>query len=396
MMQKEEIKRIMKLVQEGKLSPEDAAELIEAFDPAGEEPSAGDEAGSAEKKEAPKDPFHGVIETIEKLGKDVAQSVNWQDIAQNLKVGVQKGGEALRQAVEEAKQGKFNISFFGGIQETKEVTLPFQIADGATLRVENMSGDVKIVGNAQSTLVIARASIRGTDAEDAKAKAEAYSPMIEEGDGFVSIRQPDATAIHVDLEIHLTTRAELDLKSRNGDLMIQQVGGGVRVNGTSGDIRITDAEGVIDVNTSSGDVLIQDSNASTLTVENKSGDLRLVNVKGSFNLRTASGDIVVEKSGGRTISVEAVSGDVNVDLVEPVSGAVNIRTVQGDTTLSVPDGCDCRVTMSTLRGYVDCMVDLQDLNRGERRITGRLGEGNGTLDVSAVTGDVRLRQRIHV
>jgi hypothetical protein len=69
--------------------------------------------------------------------------------------------------------------------------------------------------------------------------------------------------------------------------------------------------------------------------------------------------------------------------------------VQGDTILMLSDANDCRVSLSTLRGSIDCLLDLQDIQRFDRRVTGQMGEGSGTLDVSAVTGDVRVRQRIH-
>ena len=45
---KEETRRIMKLVQEGKLSPEDAAELIEAFSDAPDEPTTNGEQAKNE------------------------------------------------------------------------------------------------------------------------------------------------------------------------------------------------------------------------------------------------------------------------------------------------------------------------------------------------------------
>ena len=91
--------------------------------------------------------------------------------------------------------------------------------------------------------------------------------------------------------------------------------------------------------------------------------------------------------------MEATYGNVTVDLDEPLNGTLNVRTVNGDATVSVPDGCDCRVKLSTIRGEVHCGFDLIDEAREESRVTGALGTGNGTLDVSAVTGNVSLDLR---
>ncbi|MEZ5162565.1 MAG: hypothetical protein R2688_02225 [Fimbriimonadaceae bacterium] len=86
----------MQLVKDGKLSPEDAAELIEAFEESPAEPASEEPAASAEATEQttsteppPKqdagaksnDPFSKFISAVEKIGKDVTTNVNWKDVA---------------------------------------------------------------------------------------------------------------------------------------------------------------------------------------------------------------------------------------------------------------------------------------------------------------------------
>jgi hypothetical protein len=93
------------------------------------------------------------------------------------------------------------------------------------------------------------------------------------------------------------------------------------------------------------------------------------------------------------LSIESVSGDVVIDLVEPITGTVSVRTVNGSSTLHVVDGSDCRVSLSTLRGTVSCSVELTDAARSEMHVTGRIGEGTGTLDISAVNGSVEMKLR---
>jgi hypothetical protein len=39
---------------------------------------------------------------------------------------------------------------------------------------------------------------------------------------------------------------------------------------------------------------------------------------------------------------------------------------------------------------VNCRIPLHDEAKADGHVTGMLGEGKGTLDVSAVTGDVTL------
>jgi hypothetical protein len=77
-------------------------------------------------------------------------------------------------------------------------------------------------------------------------------------------------------------------------------------------------------------------------------------------------------------------------MAEPVMGAMNVRTVSGDARVFVPDGSDCHVMLSTLRGSVSSTLELADLNQESLTITGKLGQGSGSIDISAVNGDVHL------
>ena len=62
-------------------------ELVFNYQPVpGEQPKSDQSAG--ETPTPPKsDPFAGILEGIERIGKDVAQSVNWHDIAQQIRTG---------------------------------------------------------------------------------------------------------------------------------------------------------------------------------------------------------------------------------------------------------------------------------------------------------------------
>jgi len=404
MMQKEEVTRILKLVKEGKLSPEEAAELMEAIESPDEPTETVNEGapngatpppppGDAPKAGATQDPLRSFLETMEQIGRDVAKGINWDDVSKKVKTNIEKGSEVLKQAAEEVKAGKFTFNF-GMAQETRTVELGFSIPENGSLKIESPAGDIRVIGGAAENKLIAKAMFRSNDLEEAKARAEGFTPVIEEGPGFVQVRQPAASGLTVDLEFHLATTAQIDVRGQSGDVDISKVSGSVRVVTNSGDIAVRDASGSVEITTSHGDIRVEDVNASWVAVEDKSGSLSLKRVHGDLNLRTGSGDILLEDCSGKSISVEAVSGDITMGLSKPLTGSVTVRAVQGDTSLSIPDGSHVRVTMSTLKGTVDCTADLTDSTRSERRITGQLGDGQGVMDISAVAGDIKLRQTI--
>lgn len=394
---KEEVKRILKLVQEGKLSAEDAAELIEAFEGGREEPAAEPQAPpppppppSGEKSEI-KDPFRSVIDTIEKLGKEAANSVNWQEVAKQARQSAQRAADTIRGGLDTVKKsGGFG---FLGSHESREVILPLNIPDGKLLRIENPCGDVVIAGGKDHGQVSADAKFWGVG-EEARAKADAYTLVIEESDSAVVIRQPDVTGAAVDLKIDLKAATAIEIRCESGDIQVRHTGAGCRIQSKSGDIQLEGLDGQIEITTHSGDVTIEDSTASNLVVENKAGDLTLRRVNGSANLRTTSGDVDLRDCDMKSLAIDGVSGDIDVDLRSPITGAVSLRTVSGDAHLAIPDGSDCRVALKSLRGHVACAIPLVDEARTDGQISGKLGEGKGSLDVSAVTGDITVEMHV--
>ncbi len=240
---KEEIRRIMKLVQEGKLSPEDAAELIDAFGGESERatppppPEADGTAGNGAKAESAKskDPFKGFVDWAEGLGKDVSEGVNWQEIADQVRTGTKKSWESIRQGVEKIREGKINLAWFS-TYESREISLPLRVPEGKTLRIENPCGGVKVVGGMDEGRVNASATIRGADEIEARENAEAFTIVIEENDHQVLIRQHDVSGVSVDLEVLLDSRAQVEVKAAAGDVSIAETGAGAKVATQSGEV----------------------------------------------------------------------------------------------------------------------------------------------------------------
>jgi hypothetical protein len=395
---REEVKRILQMVKDGKLSPEDAAELIESFE-AGEAADAGTKTTAEESSTPPpseegaKDPFKSFVETIERISKEATGSVNWQEVGKHVQDSARKGVEALKSGIDQVSKGR--VAFpWGGIQETRDVTLPLTIPAGKTLKVDNACGDVKVVGGFDRGSATAHARFRAGSVEDAKAKADSYTLIIEESEHMILIRQPDVSGLSVDVEIQMPGKGPVEVRCTSGDVKVIDTGGALRVDGISGDIHVKGLNGPVEISASSGNVTIEDVVTPSMAIENKAGDVSLRQIRGNLNARTSAGDVSLEGFSGKTVSIEAVSGDVRVDLAEPVTGTVNLRTVSGDAKVTM-DGGDCRVSLSTLRGVVDCDITLNEENRTAQRVTGKVGDGTGTLDVSAVTGNVSISLRDH-
>ena len=398
---KDEVRRISKLVAEGRLSPEDAADLIDAFyagqlESESESRAESASAGAATPPPPPgstaRDNFKSFVDTVERMTKEGIDSVNWNEVATQARNLSKKSIDAVRASIEDISKGKVNLSWLRSV-ETKDVTMPFSIPAGKSLRVENPAGNVKVVGGFDSGTVVASAKVRGASLEDAKLKADSYSLIIEESEAWVVIRQPEMSGLSVELEIQMAGSGAVEIRGESGDVHVLDTRGSCRVVTRSGNVFVRGLNGAIELNTESGDLSVEDSASQSIVLENKSGDVMVRNAQGNLNLRTQSGNVQVKSSAGKVMSIETVQGNVLVDDEKPVAGNVNIRTVSGNTLLTVPDGCDCRVSLSTLRGTVRSNLELTDARTTEQRVSGRLGSGNGSIDVSAVMGNVVLEQR---
>lgn len=403
---KEETIRIMKMVQEGKISPEDAAELLDAFSdslegeaPASEPPKqeASHEASEEPKSNGQKestDVFGSFFGAIEQMTKDVAKNVNWKDIADTVRKGVDKGVDAVKQVADDATKGRGGWANLFGEQADRVVELPLSVPAGKVLKIESANGNVKIEGGEPVGSLKVAARFKGYSEAEAKDLADKYMPVLEEGHDFVALRHNVSDRLSADVIAKVPEGTVVEIKSTSGDVEVVNTKAGVRINSISGDVTVRSVGGSVEISAQSGEIEFSDSSCSVVTVESKSGNVDIADVTGLLSVRSASGDVNLKRCSGRTVSVEASTGDINVDLVAPVEGAANLRSVRGDVNLEISDGSDCRVHLSTLKGSVSIHgLELKDENKDKLVVTGRLGEGSGTIDMSAVSGDVNLRLR---
>jgi hypothetical protein len=405
----------MRLVQDGKLTPDDAAELIEAFteseesgmdmdepeaaahveEPAKASATATEAPPHAETKttSAPQDSFRSFISQVEKMGRDVATNIDWQDIASQVKTGVGKGVDAIKEAAEKAGVNSGSFGNLFGVSEGRLVELPLQIPEGKLLRIESAAGDVKVHGGHDLGSLKANASFRAYNAEEARKKAAAYSPVIEENEQFILVKLNEGPDSKVDAEFFVGTNTPIDIRSQSGKIEVTGINAPVKINGSSGEVALAEIKGPIEASISSGSVSVTNAEGTLVNVDTKSGSVKLSGVSGAISVRTSSGDVSMTSVSGRTISVEAASGDISADLCEAVTGTINMRTVSGDINVEICDGSDVRVSLVTIQGSVSSAVELEDMTQEHLKIRGRLGDGAGLIDLSAVSGDVRLGWR---
>jgi len=156
----------------------------------------------------------------------------------------------------------------------------------------------------------------------------------------------------------------------SGQINVENVKGSVHASTGSGEINANGVAGGLHASTGSGSVTLRQTAPGDVDVNTGSGTLHLEGVRGSVRAQTASGNIEVEGQGQDTWRLSAASGSVTLRLAAQQGFTLHAHTVSG--------------TIHTARE-----MTVQGIF-GRHELEGKVGDGALALDVSTVSGNIRV------
>ncbi|MFD0317258.1 DUF4097 family beta strand repeat-containing protein [Streptomyces flavalbus] len=157
---------------------------------------------------------------------------------------------------------------------------------------------------------------------------------------------------------------------------------------------VSGIEGRADVKGVSGDTTLVGL-AGPVRADTVSGSLEAQALTGDLRFNSVSGDLTVVEAGS-SVRADSVSGSMIIDL-DPTSRPTDItlNNVSGEIAIRLPHPADTKVEANTASGSVsNAFEDLRVNGQwGAKRITGRLGAGNGRLKATTVSGSIALLRR---
>lgn len=400
---REEILRILRLVEQGRLRPEEAMSLLEAlgYPEGGTETAEGastqERVKARAQQERPSEEETNVFERIGRIAGETLKGIDWQGIAETIRTHTQRGLAELRKALDELEQGGWRVGLRWGHEAHTEHQMTFPITAGQTVRIELPLGDVQVIGGFDGGRVEASVTLRGATQQQAQDHAQKWSLMVEQTENGVVVRAPDTeppTAADVDLKVQIPTGVHVQVKTIRGDVSVRDTQAGVSVTNVQGDVRIENAREKVHVETAGGDLSVKGFQGEQGLVDTKRGDILLQDLQATqLTARSASGDLTLKEIATQQLVAETVRGDLAVELTEPLHGTARLNTVSGDIHLEVPDGNDCQVSLDTVVGEVTCGLPAQQIEKMENRWSGVCGSGSGQLKASTVHGDISVKIR---
>ncbi|HEX6370463.1 MAG TPA: DUF4097 family beta strand repeat-containing protein [Longimicrobium sp.] len=188
----------------------------------------------------------------------------------------------------------------------------------------------------------------------------------------------------------------------NGQLQLHTASAAVRTQGTrgsldvevgSGALEVRDAQGEVAISTGSGAVTLAGVRGTQVDVETGSGAVTATDVRAQqLTIDVGSGRVQAAGISARDVTVETGSGGIDLALTADAQN-VTIESGSGGVTLSVPASFGAEVAVSTGSGgiTVDVPVTRREARRGSFR--GRIGDGNGRVEIETGSGGVRIRRR---
>lgn len=287
--------------------------------------------------------------------------------------------------------------------------------------LKNISGNIEVTTWNKNEVKILAVKISKTDSEElAKKNFEKVEiEILEEGSTLRINTKYDKNyfnkknrSVSVDYWLTVPERADADMKSISGDVMLEDIGGDAKADTVSGDVVLRNVEGMLKGKTISGDVEIANAKkgavCSTVSgdvdvrdvvgnveMESVSGEVKAQNCQGDVVAKSVSGDAeLIDISDADSIKVSSTSGDVQYRGSISGSGNYRFKSHSGDITLTIPGNSAFDLEARTFSGRISTEFDITISGKiSKKSISGTANGGGADLEAKTFSGNVSLKKR---
>lgn len=201
-----------------------------------------------------------------------------------------------------------------------------------------------------------------------------------------------------DLTLFIPRGCSLDVELVSADLIAKDIAGKSNLQTVSGDITAEKLGHQVDIESVSGDIDLKGAGRN-VALESVSGNIKAHVTAQRFEAETVSGDISIRNEGELVHGdFSVVSGDVQVESSLSDDIDLEMESVSGSLLLMARGKVNARIEAETGPGG-DIVNELTNDVPNEEEFTGaesltiEVGDGQGRIRASVVTGDIEFRKK---
>lgn len=188
--------------------------------------------------------------------------------------------------------------------------------------------------------------------------------------------------------------ADIECLIDDGDITLSTVScDEIQLELDDGDVEIAHFQGSLSIHADDGDITVFDGQMTDVVIAMDDGDINVSESTGSFEILLDDGDVTLREVGAEHIEMAGDDGDITIELTKGGAVDIDILVDDGDVSLRLGDDISGMliITMDDGSARVD-LPQITDLVAGDRRVTGRLGDGEGSIRIQTDDGTVRIRE----
>ena len=130
--------------------------------------------------------------------------------------------------------------------------------------------------------------------------------------------------------------------------------------------------------------------ANTVKITNTNGDLNLEDISGDITAGLTNGGLILKNYFGNIVG-SVVNGSIACHMTLPDSGTCILSTVNGPIALNIPTETSAYFSASVVNGGISITnLEIQNMVTTPKSVQGRLGEGNGSIELGTVNGAIAV------
>ena len=206
--------------------------------------------------------------------------------------------------------------------------------------------------------------------------------------------QGERTHEHVS-ELEAPKAAQLKINVNGGDLTLQGNGqeASMRFVAPNAATQITNQDGVIIVSSAGDDVVVEvPENVASIEIVQNGGDLVIFEVTGEIQASVEGGDARLTGIRSTAVEVQANGGDTHLSMPSPVNEGSVILSSSDDISLELPADSQCEISAAA-GGDIEHSLPADATEIIEERdnyLSAKMNGGGAEITLSANSGDIKI------